>query len=380
MIKKKLFLIHNHKNFSGAARSLGENIIRLKKKVEFIIICPRGTSSKFFKSLNVKVIEIKFVPRFNHFEIGFYKGLRWLILLRELVAFVYFTLFLIKLKKNYSIIERIHLNELELIIVAPLIKFFFNSIISSHLRSPLETNKGKKRYNFLKYLCKIYLKNIISIDNDCYKTSPLKNITKVIYNGINLKNINIKNNKRKILTFGFIGNFIKRKGIYETLAIFKKINKKHKVNLICVGKIKKTNYLLNFFKYEVNFETYIKNNHIDKEKNIKILPMTFNLKNFYSNIDVVLFPSHMNAVGRPVIEASCIKKPAIIALKKHNNDTAMKNNCLIFKPGNLRSYEKKILYFINNRDKINSLGMSAYRNAKNKFDIVANSKKFLRLI
>ena len=380
MIKKKLFLIHNHKNFSGAARSLGENIIRLKKKVEFIIICPRGTSSKFFKSLNVKVIEIKFVPRFNHFEIGFYKGLRWLILLRELVAFVYFTLFLIKLKKNYSIIERIHLNELELIIVAPLIKFFFNSIISSHLRSPLETNKGKKRYNFVKYLCKIYLKNIISIDNDCYKTSPLKNITKVIYNGINLKNINIKNNKRKILTFGFIGNFIKRKGIFETLAIFKKINKRHKVNLICVGKIEKTNYLLNFFKYEVNFETYIKNNHIDKEKNIKILPMTFNLKNFYSNIDVVLFPSHMNAVGRPVIEASCIKKPAIIALKKHNNDTAMKNNCLIFKPGNLRSYEKKILYFINNRDKIDSLGMSAYRNAKNKFDIVANSKKFLRLI
>ena len=380
MIKKKLFLIHNHKNFSGAARSLGENIIRLKKKVEFIIICPKGTSSKFFKSLNVKVIEIKFVPRFNHFEIGFYKGLRWLILLRELVAFVYFTLFLIKLKKNYSIIERIHLNELELIIVAPLIKFFFNSIISSHLRSPLETNKGKKRYDFLKYLCKIYLKNIISIDNDCYKTSPLKNITKIIYNGINLKNINIKNNKRKILTFGFIGNFIKRKGIFETLAIFKKINKRHKVNLICVGKIEKTNYLLNFFKYEVNFETYIKNNHIDKEKNIKILPMTFNLKNFYSNIDVVLFPSHMNAVGRPVIEASCIKKPAIIALKKHNNDTAMKNNCLIFKPGNLRSYEKKILYFINNRDKINSLGMSAYRNAKNKFDIVANSKKFLKLI
>jgi len=108
--------------------------------------------------------------------------------------------------------------------------------------------------------------------------------------------------------------------------------------------------------------------------------MTFNLKNFYSNIDVVLFPSHMNAVGRPVIEASCIKKPAIIALKKHNNDTAMKNNCLIFKPGNLRSYEKKILYFINNRDKIDSLGMSAYRNAKNKFDIVANSRKFLKLI
>jgi hypothetical protein len=36
----------------------------------------------------------------------------------------------------------------------------------------------------------------------------------------------------------------------------------------------------------------------------------------------------MNAVGRPVIEASLSKKPAIIALKNYNNDTAKKNNCL----------------------------------------------------
>ena len=32
VIKKKLFLIHNHKNFSGAARSLGETVISLRKK------------------------------------------------------------------------------------------------------------------------------------------------------------------------------------------------------------------------------------------------------------------------------------------------------------------------------------------------------------
>ena len=69
MTKKKLFLIHNHKNFSGAARSIGETIISLRGEIEFIIICPKGSSSKFFKSLNVKVFETKYIPRFNHFEI-----------------------------------------------------------------------------------------------------------------------------------------------------------------------------------------------------------------------------------------------------------------------------------------------------------------------
>ena len=47
MNKKKIFLIHNHKNFSGAARSLGETILNLKKDIEFIVICPKGTSSNF---------------------------------------------------------------------------------------------------------------------------------------------------------------------------------------------------------------------------------------------------------------------------------------------------------------------------------------------
>ena len=143
MIKKKLFLIHNHKNFSGAARSLGETILNLKKEIEFVVICPKGSSSKFFKSLNVKVLEILFVPRFNHFELGYYKGLRWFLLIREISALVYFFFFLIYLKLKFKRIKKFHLNEIELSIVAPLIKIFFNAEITSHLRCPLEIKKGK---------------------------------------------------------------------------------------------------------------------------------------------------------------------------------------------------------------------------------------------
>jgi len=378
--KKKLFLIHNHKNFSGAARSLAETILNLNKKIEFIVICPKGTSSKFFKSLNIQVFESLIIPRFNHFELGYYRGLRWLLIFREIFSLLYFFFFLLKLKQHFKKIERFHFNEIELIIIAPMIKFLFNSKITSHLRCPLELKKGKMRIKFFKYLCKFYLDKIIAIDLDCYKTSPIKNISHIIYNGINPKNLVIKKIKNKILTFGFIGNFIKRKGIYEVLSLFKELDKKVDVKIICVGKDNKSNTILNILGYEKNFEKFIKKNNISYCKNIEILPMTFNLKNFYSRIDVMLFPGYMNAVGRPVIEASLLKKPSIIALNKYNNDTAKKHNCLIFRPGDLFSLETKILYFFNNRSKINKMGISAFKNAKKKFDINKNSKIFYKKI
>ena len=64
------------------------------------------------------------------------------------------------------------------------------------------------------------------------------------------KNLILKKNrniKKKIITFGFIGNFIERKGIYEILKVFKKKEIRDKAKLICMGKNKTNNKLLNFF-------------------------------------------------------------------------------------------------------------------------------------
>ena len=369
MNKEKILTIHNHKNFSGAARSLGEFIRSLEKKMEFIVICPRGSSSKYFKSLNIKVYETSLIPRFNHFELGYYKGLRWFLILRELIAYINFFFFLIKLKSNIGKVKRFHLNEFELIINSPLLKFFFDCKISSHLRCPLEIRQGKLRYNLIKKICKKYIDLIIAIDHDCFKTTPIRKITKVVYNGIIEKNLKIRKISNKKITFGFVGNFIERKGIYLILELFKKLQKEKKIQLLCVGKRKQSFNILNVFKYERNFDNFFKKNHIDKCKNIEIHPIKYDLSSFYSKIDIILFPSYMNAVGRPVIEAALSKKPAIIALKNYNNDTARNGNCLVFEPGNIYSLEKKLQYFIKNKSKIKKYGNSAFKFAKKNFDI-----------
>ena len=147
-----------------------------------------------------------------------------------------------------------------------------------------------------------------------------------------------------------------------------------------MGKNKTNNKLLNFFGYEKNFQKFCEINGIFKLKNINIIPMQFNLKNFYSKIDVIIFPSYMNAVGRPVIEAALLKKPSIIALNKYNRDTAQKGNCIIFKPGNLKILKEKILLLINNKSKLKKMGEFAYVNAKKNFDINKNCKTFYKNI
>lgn len=301
------------------------------------------------------------------------------MVLREILAFIYFTIFLILIKKKYKSIEKFHLNEIELAIISPILNFLFQPKISSHLRCPLELKNGKLRYNYIKFLCKNYLNKIIAIDRDCYATSPIKKKTIIIHNGINKKNLNINEKqikKNEKITFGFIGNFIERKGIYEVLEVFKKNSIRLKANLLCVGKNKINNILLNVFGYEKNFKKYLEENQMYQYKNIKILPMTYNLKYFYSKIDIIIFPGFMNAVGRPVIEASLLKKPSIIALKNYNKDTAIKGNCLIYQPGNLRILEKNITFFIKNRSKIKKMGNLSFKNARRNFNIKKNSKNF----
>ena len=108
-----------------------------------------------------------------------------------------------RLKSNIGKIKRFHLNEFELIINSPLLKFFFDCKISSHLRCPLEIRHGKLRYNLIKRICKKYIDLIIAIDNDCFKTTPIKKITKVIYNGIFEKNLKIRKISNKKNYFWF---------------------------------------------------------------------------------------------------------------------------------------------------------------------------------
>ena len=165
------------------------------------------------------------------------------------------------------------------------------------------------------------------------------------------------------------------------LLAFKRIyEKKIPIDLLVGGNQVKRSMIYNFLNSNRNFNNFVFKNSIDQCENIKFIGKVTDLNKFYSKIDVLIFPSYLNSVGRPVIESSLFKIPSIIGLKKFNNDTAIKNASLIFTPGDIEELYEKILFFHINREKIVEMGLNAYNNAVNLFDHNKNTKKFINIL
>ena len=97
-MKKKIFVVHHHKNFSGAARSMGELILSLK-----------NNQLKFLLDLNLKKILIfllLLILVFNPTEIGLITRLAMANAYLSVSVYVAITLFIFlsfEKSKKYSL-------------------------------------------------------------------------------------------------------------------------------------------------------------------------------------------------------------------------------------------------------------------------------------
>ena len=80
---------------------------------------------------------------------------------------------------------------------------------------------------------------------------------------------------------------------------------------------------------------------------------TENLDQVYKNIDILCFPSHLNAVGRPVMEASFYKIPSIVALRdfEENDYIVNKITGIIVKEKDYLHLSKAIQELHENKEK-----------------------------
>ena len=107
---------------------------------------------------------------------------------------------------------------------------------------------------------------------------------------------------------------------------------------------------------------------------------TLEIEDILNETDVVCFPSHLNAVGRPVIEAALHKLPSIVAIDDEEDDMIFHQKTgLRIKEKSAESLFHAINYFYMHPQEIKRMGANAYKLAHTKFDIRLNSKKMLAL-
>jgi glycosyltransferase involved in cell wall biosynthesis len=107
---------------------------------------------------------------------------------------------------------------------------------------------------------------------------------------------------------------------------------------------------------------------------------TADIQSAYTAVDVLCFPSHYDAPGRPVFEAAFVGVPSIVAVRDPYPDTLINGRTgLAIFPQDFIGLASAIRSLATNRDWCQSLGQSARDLAHNNFDVAKNSKLLLEL-
>jgi glycosyltransferase involved in cell wall biosynthesis len=353
--------------FGGACKSLSESLEQIKNEVDLIcFITQKGTANSYYSKISKNIISVYGLSRFDNTEYSYYKGFRWLVLLRELfyIPFTLYAFLIAKIKwKRFDII---HVNEITELLPIIFSSIFFNSKIIVHCRSVNRINKNL-RGSIITFILRKLTNCIICIDKYVYNSldSSLNRI--IINNSFSIPQDFKFKKSRSNIVFGFIGSISEMKGVFDLVNAFNIISKDTNAKLLIAGgETKKIapffKGILNFFKINKGSVNQLEDLVINYklESRVSLLGHISDTYSFYSKIDVLCFPSHFNAPGRPVLEAASFGIPSIVSVLDSNNDTFIDHETGIkVEKKNIIDLARAMTFFIDHSNKIIEMGSKA---------------------
>ncbi len=159
---------------------------------------------------------------------------------------------------------------------------------------------------------------------------------KVIYPGVNIKNLE-KTEKKKVITFGIVANSSINKGGHYLLTVLGILSLSgFNFKLIMIAP-----------KFKKDFLMQIIINIFNLRKKIEVLPYQNDMAYFYQNIDVLVLPSLNEAFGLVVLEAMERAKPCIVSSTAGSSEIINNKNGFIFNRSSFFDFIKKIRSVIN---------------------------------
>jgi glycosyltransferase involved in cell wall biosynthesis len=322
------------------------------------------------------------------------------LLVRE-VWFAPFTLIgILKARKKWRNLDLVHVNEITMALPMVLSKLIFKKPVIVHCRSVQRRGKSSLRNRILMLILKKYAKRVIAIDETVRRSLPLNIDVEVVHNGYSptpLIRSELRTDKttsqvaslpKGVIRIGMVGNLLEMKGPYDFLEAARRCcEKESKAVFIIVGdNARKVRGIKSFVLKKFGFAQDLKAVMEERirsygmEDCFLLLGFTADIQKVYETIDVLCFPSHLNAVGRPVIEAAFSKVPSIVSTDRAFDDTIIHGQTgLCVPPGNVEALAEAIMFFCANPDRIKTMGEAAYRLALENFDIKKNARKVLNL-
>ncbi|PTB88640.1 hypothetical protein C9927_03565 [Pseudidiomarina aestuarii] len=303
---------------------------------------------------------------------------------------------LIKARNKFEDVDLIHVNEVSDIPLAILAKMIFKVPVVLHARSILVVECRSLRIKVLRYLIQRYIDKIIAIDSNVAATVPnvcqvevINNSFTVDYSMNDVEERLIKRRSNdKPLIFGFVGNIIKSKGIFELVqaCLMLKNDSKNFKLIVAGGSLRELGYfkklLLGFTGINqdclVAVNDFVTNNRL--ETVVEFKGHIDEIADFYKEVDVIMFPSSLDAPGRPIFEAGFFGVPSIACIRKTYPDTFMDGVTGIAIPHNHPTEIATAMNnFICNKELVGEMGLAVASMSRKFNDPTVNARKVSRI-
>lgn len=324
----RVLYLHPVGAFGGASKSLVELFGLLREAgVEGAVLTPRGTACAAFAKAGLQVYSVRGLSQFDNTRYGHYRRLRWIILLRELFLLPFSVLALWRLRRHAF--DLIHVNEITLLPLAVLAKRWLGVPMVVHVRSVQCSPGSSWRTEWINRCLRRYADAVVAIDQTVSRTLADDLPLSVVHNGLKVPAEAMAAAEYEAggstapVRVGFLGVLVALKGIYE-LAEAMRILKQRGVRMECIVAGENARELsglnawvlgrLGFARdVRAELEVFIARHALHEQ--VKLLGFVSDVRAIYRKLDILCFPSYLNAAGRPVFEAAIYGVPSVVAVE-----------------------------------------------------------------
>lgn len=382
----------------GASRSLFEVVKPLSAgPVEPYFVAVRGTALKFYKQIAKDMVTPSGLSKFDNTRYSYYRGMRWLILLRELFHLPFTVLALLAAKRKWGQMDCIHVNEFIFIVPGLIARWIFGIPLVVHVRSLARVDEHSMRCRWLNKRLQQDAAAVIAIDENVRATLPANLGVDVINNSFTPHRLpnpdaamvaKLNSLRPNSLKIGFVGNLHVSKGIFDLLEAAKLIREaKRDVEFVVVGGT--TIPDKGIAAWVLNKAGLAQNVQEDLAARVKdeglsdifhLFGPTIDIQQIYERIDVIAFPSHFDSPGRPVFEAAFSSVPSIVAVENPFPDTLVHGETGLAIPGrNPEKLAAAIVHCADHREDVRRMGANARELAERNFNPETNAQKLLAI-
>ncbi|SDT90892.1 glycosyltransferase family 4 protein [Geopseudomonas guangdongensis] len=320
----RVLYLHPAAAFGGASKSLIELFTRLHSLgVQGTVVTPDGPVCEAFVKAGMDVRKVKGLSQFDNTRFSHYRRLRWIILLREIFLLPFSLAAFWHLR--HEKFDLLHVNEVTLLPLAIFAKWLLRVPMLVHVRSLQRAPGSGLRTRLVNAWLRRHADAVVAIDHTVAATLPTDLPLSIVHNGLGIENDVQTLSARRAddpVRVGFLGVLIPLKGIYELIEAMR-ILKARKVNIECLIAGENARKLTGLKAWALrklgfaddvcaNVEQMISDYGLQVQ--VRMLGFIADVRSLYPQLDILCFPSHLDAAGRPVFEAAFYSIPSVVAL------------------------------------------------------------------